>query len=37
MEQRKASAAVEEKLKALTAGAEVKPLLQQPQAAASGQ
>jgi peptidyl-prolyl cis-trans isomerase C len=37
MEQRKASAAVEEKLKALTEGAEVKPLLQQPQAAASGQ
>jgi peptidyl-prolyl cis-trans isomerase C len=37
MEQRKAGAAVEEKLKALSESAEVKPLLQQPQVAAPGQ
>jgi peptidyl-prolyl cis-trans isomerase C len=36
LEQRKAGAAVEEKLKALSDSAEVKPLLQQPQAAAPG-
>jgi peptidyl-prolyl cis-trans isomerase C len=36
MEQRKAGAAVEEKLKALSESAEVKPLLQQPQVAAPG-